>query len=205
MRWQICRLGYSEIMFYCQSKDKYWEGLWQIIIFRVSCFILTKINSASRKPSISPSILFLWSLHLCCASLCSVIMSSQFSVTDQAGMWRWRGSRDSLTAYEKAYVFCCWPLVSRWRNLKGFPPLSISLSIRLSIAPFIAQLPSSYAYLLIMLQSFPLKGIPSAEVAWQHSHVRFHANGLYHFKQSHMCDFSLGPCSWLDLSVFFLS
>lgn len=66
--------------------------------------------------------------------------------------------------------------VSRSVNLWRLPPLSIFLPIRYSLHHW---LPSSYAYLLIMLQGFSLTGMVCREARWQCSRVKLHADGLY--------------------------
>lgn len=139
-------------------------------------------------------------------------MSSQFSVTDQAGRWRCRGGEGTVVSLPhsswKKKPICVLLLtsVSQWKNLWGLPPLSISPSFRLSIPPFIADCPVAMHFCWYCYKAFSLTGIPYREAGWQHHQVELHTDGLYHclFSSKHKrwVVFPLDPGSWLDLSFF---
>lgn len=130
----------------------------------------------------------LWSYHLYCAFLCSVIMSSQVSVTKvQVGV------KDLLSCSLRAsgkkkpnYLpFCCSPQSYSEKIAEVF--LFFPSFLRPALSFLYHRLPSSYAYLLIMLQGFCLPGIPYGGAGWQQ--VKLHTDGLYHwlFSSKHKC------------------
>lgn len=150
------------------------EVLQQFIFFFTKCimFLFHEIildNEKWEKLSGSPwrhrfCCPFFGLLHFCCASLRSVIMSPQFSLTDQAGKWRSRewGGRwyccltplRLLEGEKKPICVLLLTSVSQRENLQGTPS-ALHLSIVLAIhASLYHPLPSSNAFLLIMLQGF---------------------------------------------------
>lgn len=156
-----------------------------------------------------PVFLFLsvWPLPLvlCCFS---VVCYNEPSVLSDWSGWEMEGElrllpHPFITPGEKAYLCSAVDLCLSVGKSLGTPSilhLSILLLIHCSLHRW---LPSSYAYWLIVLQAFSFAGIPYVEVGWQHSQVKLHTDGLYHwlFSSEHKCwVISLGPGSWLDLS-----
>lgn len=129
-----------------------------------------------------------WSYHLYGASLWYIIMSSQFSVNKVEV-----GVKDlmsySLTASEKkkkAYLCSAVDLSVSVRTISEDLLFSPSFLCPLH-SSLHHGLPSSYAYLLTMLQGFCLTGIPYGGAGWQQ--VKLHTDGLYHwlFSSKHKC------------------
>lgn len=134
-------------------------------------------------------------------------MSSQFLVTDQAGRWGFEGWRrdhpltpSHLPKKKILFLFCCWP-PSLSGKVSGDSLLPVHSSLH-------RWLPGRYAYLLIMLQGLCLTGIPYREAGWQHSQVKLHTDGFYHwlFSSKHKCGVIFLWVQVLGLiSVFFLN
>lgn len=106
-------------------------------------------------------------------------------------------------------MLCCWP-----PSLSAKKPLGTPSALHLAILPLVQSslhrwLPSSYAYLLIMLQgSFPpqghLTGQRDDNTGKSNCTQMAHITGCFQESSNVELFFSGSTSSWLDLSVFFL-
>lgn len=105
-------------------------------------------------------------------------------------------------------MLCCWP-----PSLSAKKPLGTPSALHLAILPLVQSslhrwLPSSYAYLLIMLQgSFPpqghLTGQRDDNTGKSNCTQMAHITGCFQESSNVELFFSGSTSSWLDLSVFF--
>lgn len=151
-------------------------------------------------------LFFSWPLPFVSApllsSLCCVIMSSQFSVTDQTGRWR----NSSFKKKKKCYLRSAVDLRHSVGKSLGTPS-----TLHLSILPPVHSslhrwLPGSSAH----VYADNVTGLFShsdalGEAGWQHSQVKLHTDGLCHWllQASPNVELFFSGSSFLARSSFF--